>query len=151
MPTYKSEIAAGRQPVVTPSNSEGNTLRYPFTFPANLVANDVIHLGNLPANKFKPLDVSIVSDDLDTGAGLVMSAGILNDALTAMGAGANDTWIANSTVGQTGGFARATTPNVMLSGAEEFKARPLGIVINTAAAAAAMAGKQIVLIVEGVA
>lgn len=151
MAIYKSEVAAGRQPVVTPVNSDGTTLRYEYVFPATHVAGDVIVLGDLPANKFKPLDCSIVCDDLDSGAGIVLSAGILAADLSAMGAGANDTWIASSTVGQTGGFARATTPNVLLSGPQEFARRPLGIVINTSAATPAMAGKKIVLIVDGAA
>lgn len=145
MANYKSEQAAGRQPVVTPSDSSGGFLRYEYIIEANLAAGDVIELGYLPANKLQPLDATLLCDDLDAGAGIVMNVGILNDAKTGLGAGANDTWISGSTAAQSGGVSRSTTNAVYASGPQEFVRRQLGIVVSAAAATPQMIGKKVVL------
>ena len=146
MATYLSETAAGRKAVPSTFDAAGGNLRFEYVFSNEVLANgDVLYLGDFPANKLAALDCMLISDDLDTGAALVMSAGILNAGKTALGAGANDTWISASNIGQTGGVARNTNAAPMLSGVQEFTTRPLGIVITTAPGTPALTGKKVIL------
>ena len=150
MALYKSEQANGRRTVATPFTAGVAGIRFEYTVEANLLAGDVIYMGDFPANKLQPTDVILISDDLDSSGSptITMSAGVLSADKSAMGAGANDTWLSAATVGQTGGVARSTTAAPYLSGAQEFTARPIGIVVGTGAATPAMVGKKIVLIVN---
>jgi hypothetical protein len=148
MATLKSEHAAGRKPSVSVFEAGGGTLRYEYVIDANLAAGDVIYIGDLPANNINPVDAFLISDDLDSGAGITMTAGILNAAKTAIGGGTNDLWIASTTIGQTGGVARPSNAAVALSGPSEFATRPLGVVIGAAAATPAMIGKKIIFVVD---
>ena len=148
MALFKSDTAAGRKPGVSITEASGGVLRFEYTIAAALVVGDVIHMGDMPANNTLAADATLISDDLDSNATptIVLAAGILNAGLTAMGAGAADTWIAASTIGQAGGVARASA-NAMLSGGTQYVPRPLGVVVSTGAATAAMVGKKIVLTV----
>lgn len=150
MALYKSEQATGRRTVATPFQAGVAGIRYEYTIEANLSAGDVVYMGDFPANKLTATDLILITDDLDSNGTptITLSAGVLNAGLTALGGGANDTWISATTVGQTGGVARSSTAAPYLSGPQEFTARPLGIVVGTGAATAAMVGKKLVLIVN---
>ena len=74
--------------------------------PANgLATNDLIALCVLPP-LCVPVDFILLAGDLDGGAGLIMSVGVLNAAQNDLEANTN--MITGSNVGQAGGLARAT-------------------------------------------
>ncbi len=150
MALYKSETATGRKPVFSLIDATGGQLRYEYVITANLAAGDVIHMGNLPANRVVPLSALLISDDLDSNGTptITLSAGVLNADKTAIGAGPNDQWFSAVNIGQTGGIARPTTNAVFATGPSEFVQRPLGVVVVAGPATALMIGKKIVLVVE---
>lgn len=150
MALYKSETAVGRKPEFNVIDATGGALRFEYIIDANLVAGDVIYMGDLPANKVVPLDALLICEDLDSGATptITLSAGVLNAGKTGLGAGPNDTWFASVNTAQTGGLARPTTNAVFATGISEFIERPVGVVVTAGAATAAMIGKKIVLVIE---
>jgi hypothetical protein len=150
MALYKSDQATGRRTVATPFQAGVAGIRFEYIIEANLNAGDVIYMGDFPANKLTATDLILISDDLDSSGSptITLSAGVLSADKSAMGAGANDTWISAATVGQTGGVARSSTAAPYLSGPQEFTPRPIGIVVGTGAATPAMVGKKLVLIVN---
>ena len=148
MALYKSETALGRKPVASLVNATGGDVRYEYVIGANLVAGDVIYMGDMPNNNAIPVDCALYCDKLDNGTTLTISAGVLLADKSALGAGANDTWISATTIGQTAGVSRPTSNAVMATGQAEFISRPLGIVINASATTPAMIGKKIVLVLK---
>jgi hypothetical protein len=143
MALYTSKTASGKTPVPSLQSALIMALLFEFTTTGALAAGDIIDLGPIEAG-VKPMDVILVSDDLDTNGAptITMSVGILNAAKTDLAAGANDTFIAASNVGQTGGLARATNASVYLCGAAAVERR-LGIKIVAGAATQAAVGKKI--------
>lgn len=131
MPLFLNDYATGKKTMATAQGAEVLTQRLDFavssamrdatgTVRANFAANDVVVMGLLPAGHVLT-DVKLVSDDIDTGAGVTLSAGILNAARTGFSTDANGdggnvsgSFIAASTVGQAGGnagpAAAATAP-----------------------------------------
>lgn len=86
------------QPAVTPSGAGAITVYGEATVDTNLADNDIVGVGYLPAGA-RIVDMTLVSDDLDSVSGLVLDAGLVNsdedDLATVL--------ISGSTVGQAGG------------------------------------------------
>jgi hypothetical protein len=145
MALYQSKTAKGLKPVVTIDDSDIENLPYEYVTEAALAANDIIDLGPIPAG-YEPCDVALITDDLDNGGSpaITLSVGILNAGKTDLGAGATDTFISASNVGQAGGIARATSANVYLSGASGSERR-LGVKVVAGPATAAAAGKKLMV------
>jgi hypothetical protein len=101
----KSLNVAGTRPAVYPDEA-GKVLvsdgSYEITVAQN-VDEAVIALCSLPAGCV-PLDLTVVMDDLDGGAGLVWDGGGINAAEDAV----DQIMISASTVGQSAGLARST-------------------------------------------
>lgn len=145
MAKYLSKAAAGQTPVMSLHSALAVGLLYEFLTPATaLAANDIIVLGPVEAG-VKPIDVKLITDDLDTGTTLTMSVGILNADGTDIDAAATSTWIAASNVGQAGGIARASTANCYLSGRSGVT-RQLGVKVVAGAAGSTGAGKRLAVL-----
>jgi hypothetical protein len=142
----QSKTALGQTPV--PSVWSAVTCGIPFEYvtDATLAAGDIIELGTIEAG-VKPFNVTLLSDDLDTNGTptITLTVGILNAAKTDIDAAATSTFIAASTVAQTGGHAAATTANAYLSGASNVP-RKLGIKVVAGPATFAGAGKKIAVV-----
>jgi hypothetical protein len=126
MATYLNDYAKGLKPMPTPSDSGVVAIRLNITVPA-MAANDVLALGFLPAGCV-PVDVALDYDDLDTGSTAVVSAGILNSALTAISGTA---WMSGVNV-QSPGFSRRTTNAVDRVAVDNVNDRPVGVVFTGA-------------------
>lgn len=146
MALYISKCAAGQKPVPSLNDSMPRVLPYEFVTTASLSAGDIIDLGPLSPG-VAPIDVAIVTDDLDTNGTptITLSVGLLNAAKTDLSGGANETFITASTVGQAGGIARATTAAAYLLGASTTERR-LGIKVVAGAATGTGAGEKIVVL-----
>lgn len=148
MAVYKSKGALGQNPVMSLLSALVAGLVYEYTTGTTaLAAGDIIDLGNLEAG-VKPMDVTLIADDLDTNGTptITLTVGILNAAGTDIDAAATSTWIAASNVAQTGGIARATTANAYLSGASSDNRR-LGVKV-VAGPATHAAGRKIAVVVH---
>lgn len=149
MAVIKSKHALGKVQVQSLLSALAAGLVYEYTTDvAALSAGDIIDMGPLEAG-VKPLDVTLITDDLDTNGAptITLTVGILNAAGTDIDAAATSTWIAASNVGQTGGIARATTANAYLAGAST-ASRKLGIKVVAGPATYAGIGKKIALVVS---
>lgn len=147
MAIYKSKTAQGLVPVQSLLSALVAGLMFEFTTGATaLAAGDIIEMGPLDPD-VKPVDVTLITDDIDTGAGVTLTVGILNAAGTDIDAAATSTWIAASAVGQTGGVARATTANCYLSG-RVAAVRKIGVKVVAAPAGSAGAGKKIAVLLH---
>lgn len=146
MAVYKSKHALGQSPVASLQSTLVGGILYEYVTGAALAAGDIIHMGDIEAG-VKPVDVLLITDDLDTNGAptITLTVGILNAAGTDIDAAATATWIAASTAAQTGAIARATTANVFLSGVSA-NARKLGIKVVAGPATAAAAGKKIAVV-----
>lgn len=143
MTTFVSKNAAGQKPIPSLVSSLLGSLLLEYVTTANLAAGDIIDLGPLPAG-LTPVDAAIITDDLDSNGAptITLSLGLLNAAKTDLNGGTNETFITASTVGQTGGIARATTAAVYLLGASNAERR-LGLKVVAGAATGVGAGKKI--------
>jgi hypothetical protein len=99
---------------------------------AMLVLNNILEIAPLP-NGLVPVDVTLVTDDLDTGTALVLDVGIMSGVF-----GSNDQArtcgneiIAGSNIGQTGGSVRASKKEAFRIGAANTH-RSIGVKIATA-------------------
>lgn len=147
MALLKSKTALGQVPVANLWSAVAVGLMFEFvTGAAALAAGDIIEMGPIEAG-VKPVDVTLLSDDLDTGAAVTLTVGILNATSTDIDAAATSTWIAASTVGQAGGRAVPTTANAYLSGATN-ATRKLGVKVVTAPAGSTGAGKKIAVVLH---
>lgn len=148
MAVFKTAHATGQAPVVSLNSALVQCLMYEYTTGAVLAANDIIEMGPLEAN-VQPVDVMLVTDDLDTSAtpAMTLSVGILNAAGTDIDAAATATWIAASTAAQTGGVARSTTANCYLTGRSAV-ARKIGVKVVAGAATYAGAGKKLAVVLR---
>lgn len=101
---------------------------------AQNVTGDIIDLGVLPANHTIS-DAVLVTDDLDTGAGMVLDVGLMSgtpgDAVSARTCGAEI--FSGATTAQTGGTARPTLASAFKILAAETD-RSIGVKISTQAA-----------------
>ena len=149
MTLFVSKCAAGQKPVTSLNSGRPGVLMYEYVTTANLAAGDIIDLGPLPAG-VAPIDVTLISDDVDSGsATITMTVGLLNAGKTDLNGGTNENFIVASTVGQTGGVARATTAAAYLLGASTSERR-LGIKIVAGAATGTGAGEKIAVLMTAV-
>lgn len=148
MAVYKSKAAQGKKPVASLLSALVAGILYEYTTEANLAAGDIINMGPVEADVV-PGDCKLITDDLDSNGAptITLTVGILNAAGTDIDAAATSTWIAASTVGQTGGVARATTANCYLSGPSS-ATRQLGVKVVAGAATGVGAGKKIAVLLE---
>lgn len=81
----------------------------------NIAATDILEMAILPAG-YVPLGVTVVCDDMDTGATLTFECGVIsgqaNKVDNARTCG-NEAF-ASSTIGQTGGIVRDSKPEIHL-------------------------------------
>lgn len=150
MATFTSKHADGRKPIQSLNDSLPGRILLEYVTTANLAAGDIIDLGPLPAG-LSILDTMIITDDLDTNSTptITLSVGLLNSGKTDLNGGTNETFIAASNVGQTGGIARATTAASYLLGAAATERR-LGVKVVAGAATGAGAGKKVAVILTAV-
>lgn len=143
MALYKTLIAEGKQPVPTLNDGLAGVIPFEYTTTASLAANDIIDLGPIEPG-VSPLDVMLIAQDLDTNGTptITLSVGILNAAKDDIDGTA---WIVESTVGQAGGVARATTNTCYLSGSSTSERR-LGIKVVAGAATGTGAGEKIAVL-----
>lgn len=151
MALIKSKGAAGQVPTRAINDSLVRGIPFEMQFAANQAApavGDIIDLGDFPVDAI-PVDAKLFSDDLDSNGvpTITFSLGFLNAAKTDLGAGANDTFIAATTIPQTGGVARATLAAPYLSGASSVTRR-LGLKVTAAAATWAGQGKKVCAVIE---
>jgi hypothetical protein len=96
---------AGNAPAITAVNeAETVSVEAKITLAADVVINDTIVGFILPAGHV-PVDLLATSDDLDTGAAMTITVGVLDATLTALVATTN--FITADTVCQAGGVVRA--------------------------------------------
>ena len=87
------------QPAVTPAGAGAITVYGSAAVDVSLADGDFVGVGYLPAGA-RIVDMTIVADDIDSGTGSVLDAGVINAAETAMAT----LLIDGSTIGQTGGI-----------------------------------------------
>jgi hypothetical protein len=146
---FLGKTAKGQKPITSLLSALVAGILYEYTTEAAApLAGDIIKLGPVETD-VKPVDAALLTDDLDTNGAptLTMTVGILNAAGTDIDAAATSAWITASTVGQTGGIARATSANVYLSG-RAGTPRQLGVKIVTAPATWAGAGKNLAVLLS---
>jgi hypothetical protein len=147
MAKYLSKTAAGQVPCMSLMSALVAGLLFEFSTPAAALATgDIIVMGPVEPGA-QPVDVTLITDDLDTGGTLTLAVGILNAAQTDIDAAATATWIAANAVGQTGGTARATTANCYLSGRASVT-RQLGVKVVAGAAGSTGAGKKVAVLLH---
>ena len=134
MSLLKTKNALGVYPMPSADGSGVIAVRMEYSIAAVLALNDVIYMGDLPANHV-PVDFMLDSDDVSAGADVVMAVGIINatdNGLSTEAADGGAAWLSGSTIGQAGGMARPTT-NVLPRGAASESSRRVGVHISTAA------------------
>jgi hypothetical protein len=134
MALLRTKHALGVYPMPTASDSNAMAIRMEYSISAVLALNDVIYMGDLPANHL-PVDFLLDSDDVSAGADVVMAVGIINatdNGLSTAAADGGAAWLSGSNIGQAGGMARPTT-NVMSRVTNTETARRIGVHISTAA------------------
>lgn len=143
MTTYTSKTADGKQPVPTLNDSLAGVIPYEYVTTASLAQNDIIDMGPIEPG-VTPLDVALITQDLDVHASptITLSVGILNAGKTDIDGTA---WIVDSTVGQSGGVARATTSTCYASGSSTSERR-LGVKVTGAVATGSGAGEKIAVL-----
>jgi hypothetical protein len=103
----KSDAVAGSRPAVVPAEA-GKVIVADASVEvtaAQIALSALVGLVVLPAGTV-PLDFVLIVDDLDTGTALVQDVGVLNALETDLVASTNV--LTGSTIGQAGGYARAT-------------------------------------------
>lgn len=141
MALLKTNHALGVRPMPTADDSDVLAIRMEYSLAAVLALNDVIYMGDLPANHV-PVDFMLDSDDVSTAADITMGVGIINatdNGLSAAAADGGAGWLLASTIGQAGGMARPTT-NVMSRVTSSESNRRVGVHIS-AGATATVTGK----------
>ncbi len=152
MPLFQTDFATGKKTMPNAQGDEVIAVRLDFqvanpmidstgTPRAALALNDVIEMGPLPAGHV-PVDFRLVPADIDTGAGIQLTAGLLNAAKTGMSTDANadgsnlsGTWLSASTAGQAGGSGQAAAATTAPWRVKPLEVnRSLGILVAAAAA-----------------
>lgn len=103
----QSEAVSGSRPAVYPA-AAGELLVADASIEATeaqLALNALLGLVILPAGCV-PVDFTLIEDDLDTSTNLVQAVGVLNSTEDDLVADTN--FLTGSTIGRTGGYARAT-------------------------------------------
>jgi len=134
MALLKTKHALGVYPMPSADDSDVLAIRMEYSIAAVLGLNDVIYMGDLPANHL-PVDFILDSDDVSAGADVVMGVGIINttdNGLSTATADGGAGWLTGSTIGQAGGIARPTVA-AMSRVTNSETARRVGVHISTAA------------------
>ncbi len=147
---YQSrQVKMNRAPITASGANDPVPLVATFTLTAALTVNNIIEMIEMPLG-YVPIDVKVVVDDLDAGAGAVFKAGVITGNV-------GDTVFANRTCGaefmtgkttmQTGGVVLAD----VITGyqlAPSTARRSLGLQITTAPATGTTTGtiKMIVMV-----
>lgn len=144
MALLKTDHAKGVKPMPTAQGAEVLAVRMEYSLAAALALNDVMYMGDLPADHV-PVDFMVDSDDLDTNGApaIVLGVGIINATDNGLSAAADDGgagWLLSSNIGQAGGMARPTT-NVMSRVKPTTGSRRLGVHVSTGPATGATTGK----------
>lgn len=141
MALLRNNVALGQVKMPSLNDTGLIAFRMVYTLTADVAANDIIEMGNLPAGAV-PVDLILDNDDMDTGATGTVSAGILNagktdiDVTAASGGGL---WLAATSV-QAVGAARADNAGLRFMSRvvpDQNNDRPIGIKIVGEPAAAA--------------
>ena len=115
MALYQTDVAKGTKIALNVSQSEAVPQRIEFIQSVALALNDIIEMGPL-LEDHSIVDLILDTDDLDTNGApaITLSVGILNAAKSDIDtvASGGAAWIAASTIAQTSGVARPTTPHV---------------------------------------
>lgn len=82
MATLKSDFATGAKASPSAAGAELIAVRASYTLVADVAANDLIQMMDLPANMV-PVDVVLDCDDMDSGATGTVSVALGNDTLSA--------------------------------------------------------------------
>ena len=135
MSLLKTKNALGVYPMPSADGSGVIAVRMEYSIAAVLALNDVIYMGDLPANHV-PVDFMLDSDDVSAGADVVMAVGIINatdNGLSTEAADGGAAWLSGSTIGQAGGIrgVRGCGFSAMSSASES--SRRVGVHISTAA------------------
>lgn len=138
MVNWKSNYANGIYPVPVAQGAEIVTVRASIALTTALASADILEFCQLPPDHV-PVDCVIAPDDLDGGAGLAFSVGLLNSGKTDLSTATEDgvtPWIATSAAAQTGVIARPTTRFLWRVTPNATTARMFGAKITTGAATA---------------
>lgn len=136
MALYQSLYSLGKKntPTAETAGEEGIAV-YDYTTTAALLLNDIVELGGIPAGA-TPTDVTLVTDDLDSGTGtLRFDVGVLSgayqDSSQSRTIGA-EFFSADATPAN-GGVARMTLKSGFNVAPDRSKDRGIGIKVQTAA------------------
>jgi len=114
MVNWQTDYAKGIRPVPTPQGGEVVSIRAAVAVTTALASADIIEFAELP-HDCVPVDFVLDVDDMDSGAALAISVGLLNTGKTDLSTAAADggaVWIATSSAAQTGVIARPTTKSL---------------------------------------
>lgn len=131
-----SNAITRNKPAPTADSNTTITVREEYDILAALVINDTIDFVKIPVG-YVPVDVTLDSDDLDTGTAVVLSVGLRKaDGTT----DAPACFIVGSTVGQAGGVARAAVKEGFRLAAATVE-RNVYVTVTTAPTTSATSGK----------
>lgn len=141
--TTNSPYATGARPMPVAQGAEVLRVRMVHTLSANPTANDVAWLGDLPEDHVI-VDIILDSTDIDTNGSptVTISVGELNAGKTDLAT----TYIAASTVGQTGSLARPTTAVAVQTAPQATAKRSIGLKFPAVAATFAAGSVGVTLI-----
>ncbi len=131
MALFRTLVAQRIKPLSVGASVDGYPVRIEHDFTSAITTADVLELCTLTPGT-EVLDWAIDSDDLDSGAGLAFSVGVLNTGKTALVSAAG-TYVTGSTIAQTGGLLRAASINHIRFGATQTD-RTLGLIPTVNAA-----------------
>jgi hypothetical protein len=136
MANFKSPYADGQRQAPISGGAEAVAVRAEIAVTTALASADILEAMELPEDHV-PVDFMVDADDLDGGAGLTLSVGVLNadkDDLSTAAADGGAVWMVDSTVGQAGGLVRPTTKTVTRVAPSSTTRRMLGLKVTTVAA-----------------
>lgn len=114
MALKQSNQVTNKAPTISADGYEPIVIVGDYTTVAGIALNDVIEMAILPAG-YVPFGVKLSTEDLDTGAALVLDCGLLSGTagLLDNGRTCGNEAFAASTVGQTGGVANENKANLL--------------------------------------
>jgi hypothetical protein len=135
----RSQFTDGRADVAPCSGSEVRAIHPVLSLVANPSANDVAHLVDLPMDHV-PIAAFVDASDIDTNGvpQMTLSIGVLNAGKTDL----TDTWLAASTIAQTG-IASAVSAAINMFRTTPTQTGPLSIGLKFPASAATFAAGTI--------
>lgn len=132
-----SNAITRNKPAPTSAGNNTVAVRQEYSLSAALALNDTIDIVKVPAGHV-PVDVILDTDDLDTGTAIVVSVGMRKaDGTT----DAPACFIVGSTIGQTGGVARAAVKEGFRIPASDTLDRNVYVTVTTGPTTGATSGK----------